>query len=98
MKSPFFVGEVTTFLWFSYDFPRHLRFPSPRPEAKTFEFGELRAQRKAVHLPFREPFASLPLQLVGKSMGKLTETYGGMAGMAMVVEIMVEMAVEWYGG
>ena len=30
-------------------------------EAKTFKFGELRAQRKAVHLPFREPFAMLPL-------------------------------------
>eukprot|EP00434_Breviolum_minutum_P027233 symbB.v1.2.024084.t1/scaffold2256.1/size84244/1 len=34
-------------------------------EAKIFKFGELRTQRKAVHLPFREPFKSLPL--LGKS-------------------------------
>eukprot|EP00435_Cladocopium_sp_Y103_P027777 s535_g6.t2 len=34
---------------------------SLRGSAKTFKFGELRAQRKAVHLPFREPFTSLPL-------------------------------------
>jgi len=42
----------------------HHVFPgvsSPLSEAKTFEFGELRAQRKAVHLPFREAFATLPL-------------------------------------
>jgi len=34
-------------------------------EAKIFKFGELRTQRKAVHLPFREPFKSFPL--LGKS-------------------------------
>ncbi|CAK8993701.1 unnamed protein product [Durusdinium trenchii] len=30
-------------------------------DAETFVFGELRGHRRAVHLPFREPFSRLPL-------------------------------------
>ena len=43
----------------------------PLAKVKIFKFGDLRAQRRAVHLPFREPFASLPLCL-----GRTTVEFG----------------------